>query len=132
MKQISAILIACFLCGGASQVSAQQPQQKLVVNVKTVALTASAKDYVVQENDHFLLFTGNATGSQIKLPNPADHYGRVIQFINRAENIISIVSPTPTTGINAGLAITPLPMANRTNSEWFCDGVKWSVLNKNF
>ena len=117
MKQLIAILIAFFVCVGATQVSAQQ-----VLNWKIV----STDSYTIEPTDVCILITGTNKGGIIQLPDPEGCKGRVIQIVNRKSEVV-IVHP-----FRRSALYPPTGMLKNTSAEWVSDGFMWYMLNKSW
>jgi hypothetical protein len=121
MKQISAILIAFFLCVSTTQVSAQQ-----IPNLKTV----NTNNYAFTPDDTAVLFIDlPGANTNCTLPAPSqDNKFRLLRIINRRGNALVI------NGKFDGLStFTPsVKIGFRTTTELMNDGDFWFVVTKSY
>jgi hypothetical protein len=115
MKQISAILIAFFLCVSTTQVCAQQ------ADIRVMKIVTAPEPYEFGPTDNTVVFTSLSVSSICKLPPPADNAGRVLHIINRRGSTLTVSHST----LTSSLAV---PYKNAV--EVMCDGIHWFVKSK--
>jgi YbbR domain-containing protein len=115
MKQISAILMACFLFVGVSQVSAQQMSPKIV----------NENDYQITASDSYILFFELVKGyvnTTCTLPDAKTSRGLLLRLMNRRNNDIMLKHKTD----------KPIKLPFDNTLELMSDGNVWMVLSASF
>jgi hypothetical protein len=118
MKQISAILIACFLFVGASQVCAQQ------ADIRVMKMVSSPLPYSFEPTDNVVVFTTVTGASSCSLTDATLNAGRFLHIINRRRSALTINNPTTPPMLH----VVPYNHA----IQMMCDGTTWFVLNKSY
>jgi hypothetical protein len=119
MKKISAILIACFLLGSASQALAQRiiPQTEITEH-KNISV------YTFLPTDNVVIFSSVSAKSECKLPAPQPGKTRILRIINRrsSEMLLTIE--------NVETEYIKIPY--KQTIQLMTDGTTWFVLNKSY
>lgn len=118
MKQISAILIACFLFIGVSQVSAQQ----MLTNIRYV----SQDNYLVGPTDTCVWLENQDNPSICRLPAASSCKGRIVQIVNRRNQKVTISHP------RTGVVYPALTLPYNASVMMVSDGNVWFVHNKSY
>jgi hypothetical protein len=120
MKQISAILIACFLFVGASEVSAQD-----IIPEATITVVKEPTPYAISATDKIVLFTTVTGMSNCTLPAMIPNKMRRLRIINRRSSGVII------TNAPEGMIIQNKVPFHET-LELMSDGKDWFLVSKSW